>query len=83
MSQGAEERVKAAGKLFADEGFQKLAIDAATKGTPSTAIIRQTAMSKSFQQFADAVKLPKALDSRIQWLQTAIQAQRQFDQENN
>jgi hypothetical protein len=82
MSQGAEERVKAAGKLFADEGFQKLAIDAATKGTPSAASIRQTAMSKSFQQFADAVKLPKALDSRIQWLQTAIQAQRQFDQEN-
>ena len=82
MTQGNKDGLKAAGKLFADEGFQKLAIDAATKGTPSTASIRQTAMSKSFQQFADAVKLPKALDSRIQWLQTAIQAQRQFDQEN-
>lgn len=83
MTQGNKDGLKAAGKLFADEGFQKLAIDAATKGTPSAASIRQTAMSKSFQQFADAVKLPKALDSRIQWLQTAIQAQRQFDQEND
>jgi hypothetical protein len=82
MSQGAEERVKAAGKLFADENFQKLAIEAATKGTPSASSIRRTAMSQSFQKFADAAKLPKALDARIQWLQTATQAERQFDQEN-
>ncbi len=82
MSQGADERVKAAGKLFADEQFQKLAIEAATKGIPSAASIRRTAMSQSFQKFADAAKLPKALDARIQWLQTATQAERQFDQEN-
>jgi hypothetical protein len=82
MSQGAEERVKAAGKLFADEGFQKLAIEAATKGTPSAASIRRTAMSQSFQKFADAAKLPKALDARIQWLQKATQTQEQFEQEN-
>jgi hypothetical protein len=82
MTQGNKDSLKAAGKLFADEGFQKLAIEAATKGTPSAASIRRTAMSQSFQNFADAVKLPKALDSRIQWLQTATQAGRQFDQEN-
>jgi hypothetical protein len=82
MSTGAEERVKAAGKLFADEAFQKLAVEAATKPAPSAAALRRTAMSQSFQNFADAVKLPKALDSRIQWLQTATQAGRQFDQEN-
>lgn len=82
MSQGAEDRVKAAGKLFADEAFQKLTIEAATKGTPSAATIRRAAMSQSFQNFADAAKLPKALDARIQWLQTATQAERQFDQEN-
>ena len=82
MTQGNKDSLKAAGKLFADEGFQKLAIEAATKGTPSEASIRQAAMSKSFQNFADAVKLPKALDARIQWLQTATQAERQFDQEN-
>jgi len=82
MSTGAEDRVKAAGKLFADEAFQKLAVDAATSATPSAATIRRAAMSQSFQNFADAIKLPKALDARIQWLQTATQAERQFDQEN-
>jgi hypothetical protein len=82
MSTGAEERVKAAGKLFADEAFQKLAVEAATKPAPSAAALRRTAMSQSFQKFADAAKLPKALDARIQWLQTATQAERQFDQEN-
>jgi hypothetical protein len=82
MTQGNKDALKAAGKLFADEGFQKLAIEAATKGTPSAASIRRTAMSQSFQKFADAAKLPKALDARIQWLQTATQTERQFDQEN-
>jgi hypothetical protein len=82
MSTGAEERVKAAGKLFADEAFQKLAVEAATKPAPSAAALRRTAMSQSFQNFADVVKLPKALDSRIQWLQTATQAGRQSTQEN-
>ena len=82
MTQGNKDSLKAAGKLFADEGFQQLAIEAATKGTPSAASIRRTAMSQSFQKFADATKLPKALDARIQWLQTATQTERQFDQEN-
>jgi hypothetical protein len=82
MTQGNKDGLKAAGKLFADEEFQKLAIEAATRGTPSASSIRRTAMSQSFQKFADAAKLPKALDARIQWLQTATQAQRQFEQEN-
>jgi hypothetical protein len=82
MTQGNKDSLKAAGKLFADENFQKLAIEAATRGTPSAASIRRTAMSQSFQKFADAAKLPKALDARIQWLQTATQTERQFDQEN-
>jgi hypothetical protein len=82
MTQGNKDSLKAAGKLFADENFQKLAIEAATRGEPSAASIRRTAMSQSFQKFAEAAKLPKALDARIQWLQTATQAERQFDQEN-
>lgn len=82
MTQGNKDALKAAGKLFADQEFQKLAIEAATKGTPSAASIRRTAMSQSFQKFADAAKLPKALDARIQWLQTAAQTERQFNQEN-
>ena len=82
MTQGNKDALKAAGKLFADDEFQKLAIEAATRGTPSASSIRRAAMSQSFQKFADAAKLPKALDARIQWLQTATQAERQFDQEN-
>ena len=81
MATGAEDRVKAAGKLFADEAFQKLAVEAASKGAPSAATLRRTAMSQSFQKFADAVKLPKGLDARIQYLQSAAQTGRQFDQE--
>ena len=82
MTQGNKDALKAAGKLFADEGFQKLAVEAATRGAPSAASIRRAAMSQSFQKFADAAKLPKTLDARIQWLQTAAQTERQFDQES-
>jgi hypothetical protein len=82
MTQGNKDSLKAAGKLFADESFQKLAIEAATKGTPSAASIRSTAMSQSFQKFADQIKLPKELDARIQFLQSAIQTERQLSQEN-
>ncbi len=81
MATGAEDRVKAAGKLFADEAFQKLAVEAATKAAPSAATLRRTAMSQSFQKFADAARLPKRLDARIQFLQSAAQTGRQFDQE--
>jgi hypothetical protein len=82
MTQVNKESLKAAGKLFADEGFQKLAIEAATKGTPSEASIRRIAMSQSFQKFADQIKLPKELDARIQFLQSAIQTESQLSQEN-
>jgi hypothetical protein len=82
LTQGNKDSLKAAGKLFADEAFQKLAVEAAIKGTPSAASIRRAAMSQSFQKFADAAKLPKSMDARIQFLQSAAQTERQFDQEN-
>jgi hypothetical protein len=69
-----------AAKLFADPAFQKLAVEAATTGQASNATLRSTAMSQSFQKFADQIKLPKELDARIQFLQSAIQTERQ--QEN-
>ena len=78
MSQGPEDRVKAAGKLFADEAFQSLLIESATKVTPSASALRRAALSKSFREFAAAVKLPKTLDARIQWLQSAMQTERQL-----
>lgn len=82
MSKGNADAVKAAGKLFASDDFQKLAIEAATKAEPSTAALRRTAMSKAFGDFAKAAKLPQSLDARVQWLQSAVQTGRQFEQEN-
>jgi hypothetical protein len=82
MSKGNTEAVKAAGKLFASDEFQKLAIDAATKPEVSQAALRRAAMSKAFGDFANAAKLPQSLDARVQFLQSAIQTERQFDQEN-
>jgi hypothetical protein len=82
MSKGNTEAVKAAGKLFASDDFQKLAIDAATKPEVSQAVLRRAAMSKAFGDFANAAKLPQSLDARVQFLQSAIQTERQFEQEN-
>lgn len=31
---------------------------------------------------AKAAKLPQSLDARVQWLQSAVQTGRQFEQEN-
>jgi hypothetical protein len=72
--------IEKAAKLFADPAFQKLAVETATTGQASNATLRSTAMSQSFQKFADQIKLPKELDARIQFLQSAIQTERQ--QEN-
>jgi hypothetical protein len=74
--------IEKAAKLFADPAFQKLAVEAATTGQASNATIRSTAMSQSFQKFADQIKLSKELDARVQFLQSALQTERQFDQEN-
>ena len=82
MAGANKDAIKAAGKLFASDDFQKLAIEAATKAEPSTAALRRTAMSKAFGDFAKAAKLPQSLDARVQWLQSAVQTGRQFEQEN-
>ena len=80
LTQGNKDALKSAGKLFADESFQSLAIEAATKGE-SAASLRRAALSPAFSKFADSVGLPKNVDARIQFLQSAIQAG-QATQEN-
>jgi hypothetical protein len=74
--------VQKASKLFASPEFQELAIEAATKGTPSAASMRKTAMSQAFGAFADSVKLPKDVDARVQFLQSAIQANQSSQQDD-
>jgi hypothetical protein len=83
MSASKGAGVQKAAKLFASPEFQELAVQTATKGgQPSQAALRRTAMSKSFGDFAKEANLPQSLDARIQFLQSAIQTGRQFDQEN-
>lgn len=81
MSKTSSENVKAAGKLFASDEFQRLAIEAATKPEPSAATLRRAAASKAFSDFTKAAKMPQSLDARIQWLQSALQTRQQFQQE--
>jgi len=76
-----KDSLQAAGKLFASDDFQKLAIEAATKTEVSPALVRRTAMSDAFRKFADSAKLPQGMDARVQWLQAAIQAGRQTQPE--
>jgi formiminotetrahydrofolate cyclodeaminase len=80
LTQGNKEGVKAAGKLFADENFQSLLVESATRGTPSKATINKAANSQSFKRFADAVKLPKSVDQRIQYLESALQSGRNIEE---
>lgn len=82
LTQGNKDAVKAAGKMFASEEFQKLAMEAATQTEPSKAALRKLAMSKAFKEYADTIKMPKELSRREQWLLNAMQTQSQFEQEN-
>jgi hypothetical protein len=81
LTQGNKDAVKAAGKMFASEEFQKLVTEAATQAEPSKAALRRLAMSKAFKDYADIIKMPKELNQREQWLLNAMQTQRQFEQE--
>jgi formiminotetrahydrofolate cyclodeaminase len=74
--------VQKASKLFASPEFQEMAIEAATKGSPSAASMRKTATSKAFGAFADSINLPKDVDARVQFLQSAIQANQSSPQDN-
>lgn len=76
--------VQKASRLFASPEFQELAIQTATQGgKPTQQIIQRTAVSKAFNEFAKAARLPDSVDARVQWLQSAIQSGRQIqsDQE--
>jgi hypothetical protein len=81
MSKNTSENIKNAGKLFASDDFQRLAIEASTRQQPSKNTIKRVALSKAFTDFAKSAKLPSSLDARIQWLQSAAQTSRQMQSE--
>lgn len=82
LSSGKKDAIEAAGKLFASDEFQKLAIEAATKADPSKEAIKRLSVSQSFKNFAKAANLPRDPGQLEQWIVKALQTERQFDQEN-
>lgn len=82
LSSGKKDAIEAAGKLFASDEFQKLAIEAATRGDASKEAIKRLSMSQSFKNFAKAANLPRDPGQLEQWIVKALQTERQFDQEN-
>jgi len=81
LASGNKDAVKAAGKMYASDEFQKLAIEAATKAEPSRASVRRMAASNAFRKFAEAARLPRQMPKREQWILNALQTQQQFEQE--
>jgi hypothetical protein len=83
LSKGVKPQVaKAADELIASPEFQRLAVEGATRTTPSQAAVRAVALSGAFRRFADAAKMPRELSWRERWLVQSMQAAGQFDQEN-
>lgn len=83
LSKGVKNEVaKAADELIASPEFQRLAVEGASRTTPSQAAVRAVALSGAFRRFADAAKMPRELSWRERWLVQSMQAAGQFDQEN-
>ena len=83
LTKGKTNALKAADDLIASPEFQRLAVEAvSTNSNPSKATVKAVLMSQSFQKFADAVKLPREMSARERFIVQSLQAEAQFDQEN-
>lgn len=83
LTKGARsDALKAADELIVSPAFQRLAIESASGAGPSQSALRAVALSDAFKRFADAAKMPKSVDARVQWLLSATQAGRQFQPES-
>jgi hypothetical protein len=83
LTKGKTNALKAADDLIASPEFQRLAVEAvSTNSNPSKATVKAVLMSQSFRKFADAVKLPREMSAREKFIVQSLQAEAQFDQEN-
>jgi len=83
LTKGVKTEVaKAADELIASPAFQRLAVEGATKTTPSAATVKAVAMSAAFKRFADAAKMPREMSWRERWIVQSMQGAGQFNQEN-
>lgn len=75
--------LKAADELISSPEFQRLAVETVSTGNkPSKATVKAVLMSQSFRKFADEVKLSREMSAREKFIVQSLQAQEQFDQEN-
>jgi hypothetical protein len=83
LTKGKTNALKAADDLIASPEFQRLAVETvSTSNNPSRATVKAVLMSQSFRRFADAVKLPREMSARERFIVQSLQAESQFDQEN-
>jgi hypothetical protein len=83
LTRGKPNTLKAADDLISSPEFQRLAVETVkTNNQPSKAAIKAVLISKSFKKFADEVKLPREMSARERFIVQSLQAQEQFDQEN-
>ena len=83
LARGKPNTLKAADDLISSPEFQRLAVETVkTNNQPSKAAIKAVLISKSFKKFADEVKLPREMSARERFIVQSLQAERQFDEEN-
>jgi hypothetical protein len=83
LTKGKPNTLKAADELISSPEFQRLAVETVSTGNnPSKATVKAVLMSQSFRKFADAVKLPREMSARERFIVQSLQAEAQFDQEN-
>ena len=83
LTKGKPNALKAADELISSPEFQRLAVETVSTGNnPSRATVKAVLMSQSFRKFADEVKLPREMSAREKFIVQSLQAETQFDQEN-
>ncbi len=83
LTKAKQNALKAADELISSPEFQRLAVETVSTGNkPSQATVKAVLMSQSFRKFADEVKLPREMSAREKFIVQSLQAQEQFEQEN-
>jgi hypothetical protein len=75
MTNSGAATVQKASDLFKSPEFQKLAVEAATKGTKvSEQQLRKLVLSQQFKNFARAANLPIKLEDQMIWIRSGLTA---------
>lgn len=75
LSAGKKDTMALAGKLFISDEFKRLAVEAASRPTPSNVSVRAVANSSAFRRFSKAVGIPNSDQERTAWILNALRGQ--------